>query len=168
MTRSNGGRIGVIVGAVVLAVAIFGGFAGSAGAATINPCKILKKSEIQTAFGGTVSNGKKGLTTPVSTQCEYNVSADGDRPDGTVVVHVMFKNGKVAYNGLKKVSSSYVPVEGLPKSLYNEQTQVVDVLKGDTLLGVQGVFLITDPLPIHRYDDQQQLVDLAEIGLKRV
>jgi len=27
----------------------------------------------------TVSSGKKGLTTPVSAQCEYNVGASGDR-----------------------------------------------------------------------------------------
>jgi hypothetical protein len=159
----------VVAGVVALAFVSFAGFSASAGAAAPNPCKILKKSEIQTAFGGTVGTGKKGLSTPVSTQCEYEVSADGDRPEGTVVVHVMFKNGKIAYNGLKKeAATSYVPIDGVPKSLYNEQSQVVDILKGDTMVGVQGVFLITDPLPIHRYDDKAQLVQLAQIGVKRV
>jgi len=42
------------------------------------------------------------------------------------------------------------------------------VLKGNVLLGVQGSFLITDPLPIHTYDDQTPLVDLARLGVARV
>ena len=42
------------------------------------------------------------------------------------------------------------------------------MLKGDVLLGVQGNFLIIDPLPIHAYDDKAQLVDLAKLGLARV
>jgi hypothetical protein len=33
---------------------------------------------------------------------------------------------------------------------------------------VQGNFLITDPLPIHFYDAQTQLTDLAQIGIARV
>ena len=168
MTRPNGRHAGVIVGLATVAVAVLGTFAAPAGAATPNPCKVLKKSEIQSAFGGTVSSGKKGLTTAVTTQCEYNVSADGERPDGTVVVHVMFKNGKIAYKGLKKESSAYVPVDGVANSLYNEKSQVVNILKGDVLVGVQGVFLITDPLPIHRYDDKTQLTELAKIGVTRI
>src|SRR5436309_3506174 len=113
MTRSDGRRIGVIVGAVAIAFVTFGGLGTPAGAATTNPCKVLKKSEIQTAFGGTVGNGKKGLTTPASTQCQYSVSADGDRPDGDVIVHVMTTGAKAAYNGLKKQSSLYVPIDGV-------------------------------------------------------
>ena len=49
-----------------------------------------------------------------------------------------------------------------------EKLQVVNVLKGTVLLGVQGNFLITDPLPIHVYDDKAQLVDLAKLALARV
>jgi hypothetical protein len=168
MIRSASRRIGVIVGVIAFAVATLGGFsAQDAGAATTNPCKVLKKSEIQAAFGGTVGNPKKGLTTPVSAQCEFQVSADGDRPSGTVTVHLMTKNGNIAFNGLKKISN-YTPIEGFPNSLYGDKTHVVDVVKGKTLLGVQGGFLVTEPLPIHFYDDQQQLVDLAQNGLKRI
>ena len=167
MTRSNGRRFGLIGGVVVMTLATFGGFEGTAGAGTTNPCKVLKKSEIQAAFGGTVSSGKKGLTTPISSQCEFKVSADGDRPSGTVVVHLVTKNGKPAFNGLKKISAQYTSLEDPPNSVWGEKTHVVDVLKGNVLLGVQGGFLITGP-PISFYDDQQQLVDLANIGLKRV
>jgi hypothetical protein len=61
--------IAVTAGVVALACAAFGVGAAPAGAATTNPCKVLTKSQIQTAFGGTVGNPKKGLSTPVSSQC---------------------------------------------------------------------------------------------------
>jgi len=167
MLRSIGRRIGVFAGVGALAATTFASVATPAGAATTNPCKVLKKSEIQQAFGGTVSTGKQGLSTPVSAQCEFQVGASGERPAGTVVVHVMHKNGKIAYNGLKK-TSAYQPIDGVPKSLWAEKLDVVNILKGDVLVGVQGGFLITDPLPIHSFDDKTQLTALAQIGIKRV
>jgi len=167
MKQSSGRKMRVLAGAVALAVVAFAGFATPAGAATTNPCKILKKSEIQAAFGGIVSSGKKGLSTPVSAQCEYQVSADGDRPDGTVIVHVMTTGAKAAYDGLKK-TSLYVPIDGVPNSLWADKTHVVDILKGNVLVGVQGNFIITTPLPIHFYDAKTQLTGLAQTAAKRV
>ena len=166
--KSSGRRIGAIVGCATLVVAMLGGFGESAGAASINPCKVLKKSEIQTAFGGPVGNPEKGFSTRVSAQCEYEVSDNGDRPDGTVIVHVTTTGAKAAYTGLKKQSSLYVPIDGLPNSLSSEKLHVVNVLKGNVFLGVQGNFIITDPLPIHFYDAETQLTDLAQIGITRV
>ena len=164
MTRSMGLRAAMIV---ALAATTFAVAATPAGAATTNPCKVLKKSEIQQALGGTVSSGKKGLSTPVSAQCEYQVGANADRPAGTIVVHVMTTGAKAAYTGLKK-NSAYAPIDGVPNSLYAEKLDVVNLLKGDVLLGVQGGFLITDPLPIHSFDDKTQLTGLAQIAAKRV
>jgi hypothetical protein len=168
MNTSIARRISLFAGVVALTAASFASGATPAGAATANPCKVLKQSEIQSAFGGTVSTGRKGLSTAVSAQCEYQVGADGDRPAGTVVVHVMTTGAKAAYKGLKKVSDSYAPLEGVPNALWNEKLRVVNILKGSVLLGVQGGFTITDPLPIHFYDDETQLSDLAQIGVKRV
>ena len=167
MIRSIGRRAGTTAGVLAIAAASFAVFAAPAGAATTNPCKVLKKSEIQQAFGGTVSSGKKGLSTPVSSQCEFQVGANGDRPAGTVVVHVMTTGAKAAYTGLKK-TATYEPIDGVPNSLWAEKLDVVNILKGDVMLGVQGGFLITDPLPIHSFDDKTQLTGLAQIGLKRV
>ena len=96
------------------------------------------------------------------------MGANGDRPDGTVIVHVMTTGAKIAYTGLKKQGTIYVPIDGVPNCLYAEKLHVVNLLKGDVLLGVQGEFVITDPLPIHFYDDKTQLTDLAQIGVKRV
>jgi len=162
-------RIGALLAFTLATVGAVGVVfvAAPAGAATTNPCKVLKKSEIQQAFGGTVSSGKKGISTPVSAQCEFNVGANGDRPDGTVTVHVMTTGAKLAYTGLKK-TSAYVPIDGVPNSLYAEKLHVVDILQGNTLVGVQGGFVITTPLPIHFYDDKTQLTDLAQTAAKRV
>jgi hypothetical protein len=168
MTRSSGRRVGVLagllacIGATTLSVA-----APPAGAATTNPCKVLKQQEIVSAFGGTATPGRKGLSTPVSSQCEYTLSATGDRPTGTVIVHVMTTGAKAAYDGLKKTSLSE-PIEGVPNSLWAEKTHVVNILKGNVLLGVQGNFTITDPLPIHFYDAKTQLTQLAKTGASRV
>jgi hypothetical protein len=129
---------------------------------------VLSKTEIQTAFGGTVSSGRKGFSTPASTQCEFQVGADGNRPDGTVIVHLTTTGAKSAYSGLKKSTRTYAPVDGLANALYAQKLQVVNVLRGAVLVGVQGNFVVTDPLPIHAYDDKAQLVDLAKLGLARV
>jgi hypothetical protein len=165
--RSIGRRVGVCAGTFVLTAITFSLVAAPAGAATTNPCKVLKKSEIQRAFGGTVGSGKKGLSTAVSSQCEFQVGADGDRPAGTVTVHVMTNGGKAAYTGLKK-TPAYTPIEGVPNSLWAEKLHVVNVVEGNVLLGVQGGFLLTEPLPLHFYDDESQLTDLAQTGVKRV
>ncbi len=166
--RRAGSAAGTVAGVVALTTVMVGLFAAPGGAATENPCKVLNKAEIQTAFGGTVSSGKKGISTPVSTQCEFRVGANADRPDGTVIVHLTTAGAKPAYNGLKKISKTYGPVDGFPNALYAKKLRVVNALKGDVLIGVQGNFLITDPLPIHAYDDKAQLVDLAKRGLARV
>jgi hypothetical protein len=167
MTRLMG-RVGVVAGVVALAATAFGVSAVPSGAATKNPCKVLIKSEIATAFGGTVGNPEKGLSTPVSAHREYTVGATADRPDGMVIVHVMTTGAKPAYNGLKKQGTLYVPINGVPNSRYAEKLHVVNILMGDVLLGVQGNFIVTDPLPIHFVDVKTQLTGLAQIGIKRV
>jgi hypothetical protein len=168
MSRLSGRRAGVVVGVVALVSTLFAVGAGPSGAATKNPCKVLTKSEIAQAFGGTVGSAKKGLSTPVSAQCEYKLGASADRPDGTVIVHLMTTGANAAYTGLKKQGTLYVPLDGVPKSLYADKLHVVNILKGSVMLGVQGNFIITDPLPIHFYDAKTQLTDLAQIGIKRV
>ena len=141
--------------------------AAPAGAATKDPCKVLKTGEISKAFGGAeVSKGKAGLKTAASASCKYTVGATADLPAGDLVVHVMFVGGKPAYDGLKK-TSAYVPTTGLSKSIYNERESVVNTLKGSILLGMQGLF--TDgTLPITYNDVEPQLVAISKVGLKRV
>lgn len=171
MNSSIGCRAAAIATAVMTVAAAFGiMFATSvppAGAVALNPCRVLKRSEIQQAFGGLVSGGKHGPSTRVSAQCQYEVGADGDRPPGTVTVHLVTKGAKAAYKALEK-TTEWVPIDGVPHSLYAEKLHVVTTRKGKVLLGVQGGFTVTDPLPIHFYDDKSQLIDLVQTGSKRV
>ncbi len=142
--------------------------AAPAGAATQDPCKVLTTGEISKAFdGAAVAKGKKGLSTAVNATCKFAVTGDGTLPDGTVSVTVMFVGAKPAYDGLKKIDG-YAAVPELGSSLYNEKLSVINTLKGKILLGVQGNFLATDPLPIHSADVKTQLIDLSKTGLKRV
>ena len=166
--KRAGAAAGVVTSVVALTTSLFGVLAPPGGAATTNPCKVLAKAQIQLAFGGTVSIGRKGFSTPESTQCEFQVGANGDRPDGTVIVHLTTIGAKPAYASLKKNSKAVAPIDHFPNALYAEKLQVVNVLQGDVLLGVQANFLVTDPLPLHEYDARAQLVDLAKLGLERV
>ena len=75
---------------------------------------------------------------------------------------------KAAYNGLKKQSSLYVPIDGVPNSLYSDKLHVVNILERNVFLGVQGNFIITSPLPIHFYDAKIQLRELAQTGAQRI
>jgi hypothetical protein len=168
MTKNQRGP-GVLTVLVVLAAATVAGLGVSpAAAATTDACKVLKRSEIRAAFGGSVDPGKQGLRTPVSSQCQYRVSADGDRPEGTVIVHLTTKGGQAAYDGLRKRSNTYEPIDGVPQALSAQKLHVVKLLKGKVLLGVQGTFVATDPLPIHFSDVQAQLTALAQQGAARV
>jgi hypothetical protein len=136
-------------------------------AATKDPCKVLKTSEISKVFGGaSVSKGKAGLKTAANAQCTYKVAASAGLPEGDLVVIVMFAGAKPAYDGLKKING-YVPTPGLSKSIYNEKQSVVNTLKGDILLGMQGLFN-DGTLPITYQDVQAQLVQVSKAGLKRV
>ncbi|MDQ1431609.1 MAG: hypothetical protein QOF40_2211 [Actinomycetota bacterium] len=129
-------------------------------AATKDPCKVLKQREIAKAFGATVGNPKQAGGTAVSADCQWTISG-GTAGAGTLTVHVMTIGASPAYAGLQKVSS-YVPVAGYPKSLWAEALSVVEVLRGNVLLGVQGGF------PDKTSDIQAPLVRLSKIAVKRV
>jgi hypothetical protein len=167
---------GVLVTAVALAVAGLAGFGpaagatvrAAAGAADANPCKVLKRSEIRKAFAGTVSSGRKDFSTPVTTQCEFFVAANADRPPGTLVVHLRTTHARTTYDALKKQARRYAAVDGVPNALYSDTSHVVQLLKGRTLVGIHAGFTITDPLPIHSFDSEAQLTQLAQLAATRV
>lgn len=142
-----------------------GVFATPAVAATSDPCKVLKKSEIFHELDGVVGNPTKGLTTPVSKTCNWDVATSATRPSGTVSVHVMTIGGQAAYDGLKKITSQYVAVPELGKALYQQSTGALGVLQGGKYLTVQGVFIDTTT---GHADVEPQLIALMKIARKRV
>jgi hypothetical protein len=127
-----------------------------------NPCKLLKTSEISQAFGGaTVAAGKKGFATSLSTSCTFAAAATADQPAGTVTVHVMTPHGKAAF---KATDSGFQPVPGEKGVLYWDRTGSAEMLKGDTLIGVQGGFIGDAP---SGFDLQGQMIALDKLALKR-
>jgi hypothetical protein len=151
--------------------------------ATKDPCKLLTKEEIAKVFGAPVSEGKKGLRTAEQSQCEYSVKAagewpdgneeeEGGRPQGTLVVIVVFVGAKTAYNDLesKKAINGYEPIAEFPNALYTAVPSIVDVLVGDVLLGVQGVFMPEElvPVPAHLWKVRSELVELAKLAVERL
>ena len=167
MTRRTGRRAGVVVGIVAFASTLFAAGGAPIGAATENPCKVLTRKDVATVFGSAVGTPRKGFSTRSSTQCEYLVGPAADRPEGTTIVHVRTGGAQAAYDALEK-RPAYVPIDGVTNGLYSQKAHVVYFLQGDVLLGVRGTFVITDPLPIHFYDAETQLTDLARIGIGRV
>ena len=155
-------RILLVVVAVAIGSMVMSAPAGAAKAP--DPCKLLKTSEIQEQFGATVAAPKKGLKTAATVTCTWDVEPSATLPDGTVTATIMFVNGDAAYNGLKGESGIEVASE-LPKAIYQPSTGALMVLKGKTLVTVQGVFLRTSP--ITKVDVKPQLVPLAKIAVKR-
>jgi len=131
----------VVVVGIVVALGL-GVFAIPAGAATSNPCKLLKQGEIFSALDGTVSSPQKGLAT----------------------AHVTTVGGQAVYDGLKKQTAQFVAVPELRKSLYQKTTGALSVLQGGKYLTVQGVFIATSG----HTDVEPQLIELMKIARKRV
>jgi hypothetical protein len=155
------------VALVTLGAAALPGQAVTPSAKAVKACKLLKASEISQAFGGaTVTPGDAGTNTVISTECNYDVAASGDIPSGTVTVHVMSPRGKVAFKAHEKGTFGFQPVAGEKGVLYWDKTGSSEMLKGDTLVGVQGVF-IGDTLPIQQHDAQAQVIQLNQIAVKR-
>jgi hypothetical protein len=145
--------------------------AGTAAAATKNPCKLVKASEISEVFGQPVAKPKTRLSTAVSKQCQFKVSATTDKPDGSVATYLQFVGAKIAFDTDRKQLEAS-SVSGLGKDAFYQDTGatggVVWVLKGDVLLTVQGIFLsigsgpAADPAVL-----KDELVAVAKIARKR-
>jgi hypothetical protein len=60
-----------------------------------------------------------------------------------------------------------VRIAGVAHSPDAEKLHMVTIGRGKVLLGVQSGFVITDPIPIHFYDDKTQLIDLAQTGIEQ-
>lgn len=157
-----------VVTLVIGALLAGGGALANASVATkANPCKLLKASEIKAQLGGDVTGPTKGLVTPVSNHCRWGASADADRPEGEVVVGLQFVGAKIAFNTAKKEPSNE-SVSGLGKAFYVPSLSVVWVLKGSTLLTVQGVFIGIGNTGIDKFDAKDQLVALAKKARSRL
>jgi hypothetical protein len=167
MTRLAGPRAGGLLVVVALALAAVVVPASPSGAEVTNPCKVLKRSELQYALGATVAPGRIAPSTSASRQCEYQVAADQDRPLGTIVVLVRNTGAEKRFRELARRASSEM-VDGLADAIWSPNRRAIDVLAGDTLLGIQGNFLRADALPLAFSDVEVPLTALARVGAQRL
>ena len=158
-------RSGLLCAVVALGVA---GFASAAAGTAMsakgpNPCTLLKPKEISTALGQTAAKGKKGLNTPITKTCIFEVSAGNGQPEGEVVAIVQTTGAKIAYDALAKLPGNE-KVAGLGKAYYIPRTGTVNNLVGPVLLGVQSVFISTEG----HSDRKAETIALTKIAKKRV
>jgi hypothetical protein len=153
-----------LASAVVLALPI------TAGAATKNPCKLVKRSEISKIFGQTVGKPIAQLSTPVSKQCEFKVAQSTSRPGGSVATYLQFVGAKTAFTMDRKQFQSS-SVTGLGDNAFYQETGasggVVWVLKGEVLMTVQGVFFSVNGPHVDAAHLKAELVAVAKIARKR-
>jgi hypothetical protein len=136
-------------------------------AKTSNPCKLLKKSEIQQEMGQPTSAGKKGLiNTAVSKTCIFEVAAAGTQPDGEVSTYLQSVGAKIAFDANRQIEGN-VDVDEIPKAYYDPRTGALTSLKGDVLVVVQSVFITTEG-GIHSVDRKAETIELMKIARPRV
>ena len=144
--------------------------AATATAATKNPCKLVKSSEINKVFGQPVGKPKQRISTPVSKQCEWKVTATADKPGGSVATYLQFVGAKSAFKA-DRPQFETASVSGLGKDAFYQSTGaaggVVWVLKGDVLMTVQGVFFSVNGPMFDPAALQDELVAVAKIARKR-
>jgi len=173
-------RIVPVVASVLIGCTGIGSTTAESGA-TKDPCKLLTEEEIAKVFGAPVSEGKKGLGTAEQSQCEYSVKAagewpdgngeeEGGRPDGTLIVSVVFEGAQTAFGEFHKPPTGYERMTELRNAIYNDTLSRVDLLAGDMLLAMQGVFMLEElvPVPAHLWKVRSELVELAKLAVERL
>lgn len=165
LTPSKLGRL-LIVAALALGC---GAEAGCSSPGTKHACEVLTEGEIAKVFGGIVTERRREAT-HASSKCDYEVDTDGKRPPGFVTVQVVFAEAEAAYDDLKKPGSGYTPIPDLSNAISNDTLRIVNVLNGDVLVGVQGIFVENnlEPVPPQFYDVRTELLELARLAVKRL
>ena len=159
-------RMLVIVSALAFGC---GAALGCSSPETKHACDVVTEVEIAKVFGGTVSERKREANHTIS-QCDYEVSADGVRPQGFVTVRIVFADAKAAYDSLQKPGSGYTPIPEISNAAGNEALRIIEVLSGDVLVGVQAIFVETElePVPPQFHEVQSELLKLAKLAVRRL
>jgi type IV secretory pathway protease TraF len=129
-------RVAVVV-AVILAVLA----AGSAGAATPSPCKLVTVAEVKAAFGGTVGAGKVEAALASAPTCHFQVKHSNLGVDGEAVVFITPGQSAATFKLAKKYVPGAVTVTGVgTAAFYNPHTTSIELLKGNAVASAQGIF----------------------------
>ncbi|HZP30956.1 MAG TPA: hypothetical protein VFC99_18550 [Acidimicrobiia bacterium] len=167
VTRSRTLRAAALAGALGVAAAAWS--AAPAGAATRNPCKLLKPSEIQSVLEQSVGSADPGLTTAVSKSCAFDLTAEQGKPGGGVHTTLMTTGGDVAFNVNSRRSGSEM-VPGLGKAYYSSLTKStgeIHILKGRTLMTVQIVYVPLGGATVDPAMIKDEAIQLGKLAKKR-
>ena len=156
-------RIGVAV-ALLLGVS----FAGSAGAATPSPCKLVTVAQVKAAFGGTVAPGKLDNSIGVPS-CHFAVKHSNLGVNGEAVVFITPGQSPATFTIAKKHVPGAVSVSGIGNgAFYVANTGSIEMLKGNTVANAQGVFLDANAHPITSAKMKADVIVLAKAVAKHI
>jgi len=156
-------RIGVAV-ALLLGVS----FAGSAGAATPSPCKLVTVAQVKAAFGGTVAAGKLDNSIGVPS-CHFAVKHSNLGVNGEAVVFITPGQSPATFTIAKKHVPGAVSVSGIGNgAFYVANTGSIEMLKGNTVANAQGVFLDANAHPITSAKMKADVIVLAKAVAKHI
>jgi hypothetical protein len=160
-------RVGACLSALAVAATMFA--ASPAGAATRNPCKLLKVSEIEATLEQSSGPAKPGIQTPVSKSCGWELTAEQGKPGGGVHATLMTTGGDIAFNvNSKRPGSTLVP--SLGKAYYSTVTSFsgeIHILKAKTLMTVQIVFVSLGGPTVAPSLIQDEAMQLGKLAKKR-
>jgi len=156
-------RIGVAV-ALLLGVS----FAGSVGAATPSPCKLVTVAQVKAAFGGTVAAGKLDNSIGVPS-CHFAVKHSNLGVNGEAVVFITPGQSPATFTIAKKHVPGAVSVSGIGNgAFYVANTGSIEMLKGNTVANAQGVFLDANAHPITSAKMKADVIVLAKAVAKHI
>ena len=156
-------RIGVAV-ALLLGVS----FAGSAGAATPSPCKLVTVAQVKAAFGGTVAAGKVDNSSGVAT-CHFAVKHSNLGVSGDAIVFLTPGQTAATFKIARKYVPGAVTVTGVATAaFYDPHTTAIEMLKGNTVANAQGVFFDANAHPITSAKMKADVIVLAKAVAKHI
>lgn len=153
--------------APLLAIALV--VAGSAqAAAPASPCSLATVAQVKAAFGGTVAAGKLDTSTGVPA-CHFKVKHSNLGASGEAIVFITPGQSAASFKVAKKAVPGAVPVTGIGNgAFYVANTGSIEMLKGNTVANVQGVFLDNDAHPITTAKMKADVIVLAKVVLKHL
>lgn len=144
-------------------------FAGSAQAgAPSSPCGLATVAQVKAAFGGTVSAGKIDNSLGVPS-CHFKVKHSNVGASGEVVLFITPGQTPTTFKIAKKEVPGAVSVPGIGNgAFYVANTGSIEMIKGNTVANVQGVFLDADAHPITSAKLKADVTALSKVVVKHL
>ena len=137
------GPLGKLAGCLVLAALVTGACSGGDGeeaSATVRPCEVVKKSEVEVAVGSTVGDGTAPIGVPsllVGEQvCQYSIGGAQGIP-GLVKVGVASAYAPIVFGRYKAAHPQASPLPRVGnEAVWDDTAQTLVVLDGEKALTV--------------------------------